>query len=342
MYKYCQSGYHSRLSLSETTDRRSVCQSVLVASRIWRPRTHFAYSQTLEGLFMLGCPLLLEEWSVLYIWCWSSLAQSYLPSSSSSCVTTDCHSASSSWCQASICGPRPDFYYCRTFVVFMLWGALPDERAGLWFTRTIHCHSPVQVPQNSWSHLRLPRPGGPGPRIYIPHEQGGPVIPSDPGLPFLPPLIIHIYLPESKLYYDQQSVGQSFLVSGTHVGLATNISFSLKFYIDSCGFIILYLPLWREDRSVIYCYCWSSPAHRKQLSLYSTKTDRIEDIVLLLVAYPLPRYVFNELVPSSGRCFSHHDTVWLFALYIIKIFSSQNRIISCGYLRLPENWKYWN
>jgi hypothetical protein len=28
------------------------------------------------------------------------------------------------------------------------------------------------------SHLRLPQPGGPGPRIYIPQEQGGPVIPS--------------------------------------------------------------------------------------------------------------------------------------------------------------------
>jgi hypothetical protein len=27
------------------------------------------------------------------------------------------------------------------------------------------------------SHLRLPQPGGPGSRIYIPQEQGGPVIP---------------------------------------------------------------------------------------------------------------------------------------------------------------------
>jgi hypothetical protein len=28
----------------------------------------------------------------------------------------------------------------------------------------------------SLSHLKLPQPGGPGPRIYIPQEQGGPVI----------------------------------------------------------------------------------------------------------------------------------------------------------------------
>jgi hypothetical protein len=34
------------------------------------------------------------------------------------------------------------------------------------------------------SHLRLPRPGRPGLRIYIPQEQGGPVIPPDTGFPF--------------------------------------------------------------------------------------------------------------------------------------------------------------
>jgi hypothetical protein len=33
------------------------------------------------------------------------------------------------------------------------------------------------------SHLRLPQPGGPGSRIYIPQEQGGPVIPTGTGFP---------------------------------------------------------------------------------------------------------------------------------------------------------------
>jgi hypothetical protein len=32
------------------------------------------------------------------------------------------------------------------------------------------------------SHLRLLQPGGPGPRIYIPQEKGGPVIPPGTGL----------------------------------------------------------------------------------------------------------------------------------------------------------------
>jgi hypothetical protein len=35
------------------------------------------------------------------------------------------------------------------------------------------------------SHLRLLQPGGPGPRIYIPQEQGGPVIPLGTGFTFV-------------------------------------------------------------------------------------------------------------------------------------------------------------
>jgi hypothetical protein len=59
----------------------------------------------------------------------------------------------------------------------LIWGALSDERTGLSFTMynvqyTIHF---------TVSDLRLPQPGGPGPCIYIPQEQGGPVIPSRHG-----------------------------------------------------------------------------------------------------------------------------------------------------------------
>jgi hypothetical protein len=34
------------------------------------------------------------------------------------------------------------------------------------------------------SHLRVPQPGGPGSRIYIPQEQGGPLIPPGHWIPF--------------------------------------------------------------------------------------------------------------------------------------------------------------
>jgi hypothetical protein len=42
-----------------------------------------------------------------------------------------------------------------------------------------------------------------------------------------------------KLICDRQSVGQSLLVSGAHLGPVTNISFSLKFPSESCVFVIL-------------------------------------------------------------------------------------------------------
>jgi hypothetical protein len=42
------------------------------------------------------------------------------------------------------------------------------------------------------SHLRLPQPGGPGSRIYIPQEQGSPVIP--PGTGFEPLIIRKTYM----------------------------------------------------------------------------------------------------------------------------------------------------
>jgi hypothetical protein len=56
---------------------------------------------------------------------------------------------------------------------------------------------------------------------------------------------------KSKLYYDQQLVGQSVLLSGTHLGPVSNFSPSFfDYFLDSCGFVDLGHPLWWEDRSV--------------------------------------------------------------------------------------------
>jgi hypothetical protein len=44
---------------------------------------------------------------------------------------------------------------------------------------------------------------------------------------------------EVEVNLQRQSVGQSVLVSDTHLGHVTNFSFSLKFPLDSCGFVIL-------------------------------------------------------------------------------------------------------
>jgi hypothetical protein len=50
-------------------------------------------------------------------------------------------------------------------------------------------HSQVRVSLDSWPHFtvadsRLPQPGGPGPRIYTPQEQGDLVMPPGTGFPF--------------------------------------------------------------------------------------------------------------------------------------------------------------
>jgi hypothetical protein len=98
-----------------------------------------------------------------------------------------------SWCQASIWGLRPDIYFCQTVAGLLLWCALSDERTGLPFTIAAgprqRSHSWIRVPRHSWPYFtvsdsRLPQPGRTGPRIYIPQEQGGPVIAPGTGFPF--------------------------------------------------------------------------------------------------------------------------------------------------------------
>jgi hypothetical protein len=74
-----------------------------------------------------------------------------------------------------------------------MWGTFSEERIGLSFTIAAgppqRSHSQVGVPRDTGSHftlsdLILPQPGGKGHRIYIPQEQGGPVIPPVTGFPF--------------------------------------------------------------------------------------------------------------------------------------------------------------
>jgi hypothetical protein len=69
----------------------------------------------------------------------------------------------------------------------MLWGAQPDERRAcnllIQFAVTLRSKSRRTHDHILLSHLRLPQPGGPGPCIYIPQEQSGPVIPPGTGFP---------------------------------------------------------------------------------------------------------------------------------------------------------------
>jgi hypothetical protein len=131
-------------------------------------------------------------------------------SQSQSYATTDGLSAALAWCQAPIWGLRPDFYYCQTVACLLMWGAFSDERTGLSFTIAAgprqRCHSWVQVPRDSWPYFtvsdsRLPQPGGPGSRIYIPQEEGDPVIPPGTGLSKLKqPYTSHLLMYYTRIY----------------------------------------------------------------------------------------------------------------------------------------------
>jgi hypothetical protein len=52
-------------------------------------------------------------------------------------------------------------------------------RAFILWSKSRRTHDPILL-----FRMRLPQPGGPGSRIYIPEEQGGPVIPPGTGFPF--------------------------------------------------------------------------------------------------------------------------------------------------------------
>jgi hypothetical protein len=98
----------------------------------------------------------------------------------------------SSWRQAPW-GSWPVIFFNWTLAVIVLCNILSEEKICLQFTIAAdprqRSHFQVRVPRKSWPHFtiwdpRLPQAGGPGPRIYIPQEQGGLVIHRSTGFPF--------------------------------------------------------------------------------------------------------------------------------------------------------------
>jgi hypothetical protein len=107
--------------------------------------------------------------------------------------------------------------------------------------------------------LRLPQPGWPGPRIYVPQEQGGPDIPPGTEFPFCRPLRLaelrwRYSIPPShgnelamfKLDCDRRSVCQFVLVSCPFWSGWPDVTFvwvTIIFYF----FFHVGRPLWRKD-----------------------------------------------------------------------------------------------
>jgi hypothetical protein len=104
--------------------------------------------------------------------------------------TSDGQSVSLSWCRvhSGTCGQillpvwrlQPESY-CLVSVELPLW-----RQGGSAVYSVITQWSESRKTRNYTllSHLGLTQPGGPGSHIYIPQEQGGPVIPPGTGSPF--------------------------------------------------------------------------------------------------------------------------------------------------------------
>jgi hypothetical protein len=126
----------------------------------------------------------LTHWTVLNDVCLTNALKNLLlishcfETESESYITTDGQSAILSWSKAPIWGLRPDFYYCLTIAGF--WYGAPSLTRGRVCLLQCIIYNIFTV-----SDLR------PGPCIYIPQEQGGPVITPGTGYRVLTPAALN-------------------------------------------------------------------------------------------------------------------------------------------------------
>jgi hypothetical protein len=149
----------------------------------------------------------LEPWRpCLLLTVWTS--PSRLATKSKSKLLYDWLSVSMSWYRAPLWDLRPDITSCRNVAVWIC-GLVSVGRPFWREDGSAICSVIIQWSESlrTWnhtllSHLRLPQPGGPGSRIYIPQEQGGPVI---------PPALGSLYV----VSYDSQGYGGGILTLPT-------------------------------------------------------------------------------------------------------------------------------
>jgi hypothetical protein len=135
-------------------------------------------------------------------------------------------------------------------------------------------HSQVRLRRDSWPYFtvsdsRLPQPGGPDPRIYIPAEQGYTPRYWVSSCPTTSRATVEVFDPASTRY---EWLASEFRVRVTlrlevycqSVRLADKPleTHDQNFYFttEHLRLVLMWHTLWGEDGSVVYNCCWSSPA----------------------------------------------------------------------------------
>jgi hypothetical protein len=154
-----------------------------------------------------------------------------------------------SWCQALMLSPWPkcfqsdncDFLYVGRLLLRED-GSVIYSHNCFWvdLARAVSLRSKSRRTHDHilLSHSRLAPPRGPGPRFYIPNEQGDPVI--------------------LRSTVSQPVCSGIRPLSGNRDKLI--FSFPWNLFLGSCWFLIMERPHWRENVSVTYSCCWCSPA----------------------------------------------------------------------------------
>jgi hypothetical protein len=109
-----------------------------------------------------------------------------------------------------------------------------------------------------------------------------------------------------KLCYDRRSVGQSVLVSSTHLGLTTRF----LLLSDSCRFVDVGDFLWRENGSAVCNCCWFSPA---QSFLGQSPAGLVTIFCCLrFETRPAWRVRSSYLYSPGAGCLSYTPRLWVF------------------------------
>jgi hypothetical protein len=196
-----------------------------------------------------------------------------------------------------IWGQRLDFCFCQAVSGLLMWDALSDDRTGLLSTiasglrqLVILGPSPVGINHILLSQIRhSPKLWGPGPRIFIPQDQGGPIIHPGIGFPFHRPL----RLAGIRWKYLNGPPSRDLCV------------------VIKCDPFIVQEVLGRSNR----------------LLSFDTRTNRIRRVQQFFYCFTCIRCscnVFIESLPSRGRGYKFSHTDWWegFMKYVVKIGSS--------------------